>query len=371
MNGGHMSQTERIEKKRAVELCRNGGFGELAGRANQIAETLHPGGVRTYIVERNINYTNVCTCHCSFCAFNTSAKSAKAYTLSLEQIAGKIEQLLAIGGTQILMQGGLNPEIPFQWYEQLLIELKRRYPNLHIHAFSPPEIAFFAERFDMSVEKVLEKLRSAGLDTLPGGGAEILVDRVRKLISPGKCSADEWLTIMQKAHEQGMCTTATMMFGHLETTDERIEHLDRLRRLQDESLENRQRYTGKGFFTAFTCWPFQPANTPLARRQAKLNKNIVPAEAFEQLRMTAISRIYLDNISNIQASWVTQGPAIGQLQLLSGCNDMGSLMMEENVVAAAGTGYRLELQTLKEIIRNAGYTPAQRDYYYFRNIVDS
>jgi len=269
--------------------------------------------------------------------------------------------LVDIGGTQILLQGGLNAQLPFEWYEQLLRAIKLRFPRLHIHAFSPVEIVFFAKQFGMTTVEVIGKLRDAGLDTIPGGGAEILVDRVRKLISPGKCSSEQWLDVMHQAHMLGVCTTATMMFGHVESIEERIEHLDKLRRLQDESLAYRQGHAEAGYFTAFTCWPFQFGDTRLGRKLATGQ-----AGAYEQLKMGALSRLYLDNIANIQASWVTQGPKIGQLSLIAGCNDMGSLMMEENVVASAGTTYRLSLDELHKLISNAGYEPIQRDFYYNR-----
>ena len=338
------------------------------------SRNLRPDNVRTYIVERNINYTDVCCCRCSFCAFSASPGGGDGFVLGFDRIAEKIEELLSIGGTQILLQGGLNPELSFSWYEKLLRQIKERFPRLHIHAFSPPEICFMAERFGMTIPEVIEKLRSAGLATIPGGGAEILVDRVRKIISPGKCSTQRWLDVMRQAHKLGMCTTATMMFGHLETPAERIEHLDRLRILQDESLELRTGNPSAGHFTAFTCWPFQPGSTRLGRLdrydpvadkdRPRRDNELLLAGAFEQLKMTALARIYLDNIPNIQASWVTQGPKIAQLSLLTGCNDIGSLMMEENVVSAAGTTFRVQLEDLRQLIQTAGFQPVQRDYYY-------
>lgn len=361
----------RINKQQALQLYQEGSLPELAERADNTSRNLHPDNVRTYVVERNINYTNVCCCRCSFCAFSASPGGGDGFVLGFDRIAEKIEELLSIGGTQILLQGGLNPELSFSWYEELLRRIKECFPRLHIHAFSPPEICFMAERFSMTIPEVIERLRSAGLATIPGGGAEILVDRVRKIISPGKCSAQRWLDVMRQAHKLGMCTTATMMFGHVETPAERIEHLDRLRILQDESLELRA-----GHFTAFTCWPFQSGSTRLGRlNRYDPNKNrdkdrprrdneLLLSGAFEQLKMTALARIYLDNIPNIQASWVTQGPKIAQLSLLTGCNDIGSLMMEENVVSAAGTTFRMQLNELRQLIQTAGFQPIQRDYYY-------
>lgn len=374
-----MSDIVRINSHDALELYRESSLIELGIRADEITRTLHPAPVRSYIIERNINYTNICSSRCSFCAFSVSPLSDKGYTLDIDQINAKIKPLMALGGRQILLQGGMNPQLPFDWYEQLLSELKSHWPTLHIHAFSPPEICFFSQHFDMPISHVIQRLHQAGLDSIPGGGAEILVDRVRQLISPGKCDADQWLEVMRQAHRLGLCTTATMMFGHAETIAERIEHLDRIRQLQDESLAQRTKTTDTGeknspvgFFTAFTCWPFQPGQTRLGKwpvYDPQSGKQPHPGQlqlagAYEQLKMTALARIYLDNIENIQASWVTQGPKIGQLSLLMGCNDMGSLMMEENVVAAAGTAFTLKLRQLQDLIRTAGFQPIQRDYYY-------
>ena len=361
-----------ITPQQALDLYQNRSLNELGIRAARIAERLHGSTVRTYVMERNINYTNVCRTRCRFCAFSVSPRDRAAYVLTEQQIADKIEPLLALGGTQILLQGGMHPNLPFCWYEQLLQNLKHRYPNLHLHAFSPPEIFFFSRRFEMSITQVIERLRTAGLDTIPGGGAEILVDRVRRELAPAKCSTQQWLEVMRTAHQLGMCTTATMMFGHLETVAERIEHLEHLRQLQAQSLACRRKNPAAGMFTAFTCWPFQPGNTRLARferydpasGQPRQPDQLLLAGAYEQLKMTALARIYLENIPNIQASWVTQGPKIGQLSLLMGANDMGSLMMEENVVAAAGTTFQLQLEQLRRLIRQAGFQPRQRDCYY-------
>jgi len=355
-----MTDFERLSCEQALELYQNSSFHDLTARAAERTNQLCRPDIRTYLIERNINYTNVCFCRCSFCAFSVSARDPRAFVLTDEQIAEKIEPLIALGGAQILLQGGLHPDLSFEWYENLLRNIKQRYPDLHVHAFSPPEINFLAEKFEIPIPQVIDRLRRAGLDTIPGGGAEILVDRVRKIVSPAKCSTDQWLDVMRQTHRLGMCTTATMMFGHVETVTERIEHLDRLRRLQDESLANREKDPCLGRFTAFTCWPFQPGSTRLAGS----NPDIPLAGAYEQLKMTALARLYLDNIPNIQASWVTQGPKIGQLSLLTGCNDIGSLMMEEKVVSAAGATFRLQLDQLRRLISNLGLRPVKRDCYY-------
>lgn len=364
-----------------MELYQSSLFCELGEQAGQICRQRHGDHVRTYVIERNINYTNVCSCRCSFCAFSVSPGNSQGYVLDEQAIADRIEPLVQLGGHQILLQGGLNPDLNLSWYENLLQSLKARFPKLHVHGFSPPELIFLAEQHEITLETLLDRLRQAGLDTIPGGGAEILVDRVRKIISPGKCSADQWLNVMRQAHQMGITTTATMMFGHAEILAERIEHLDRLRQLQDESLNRQQNDPHAGCFTAFTCWPFQSGNTRLGKRLQQQNDlsekpdlkakglqthDFKTAGAFEQLKMTALARIYLDNFDNIQASWVTQGPKIGQLSLLMGCNDLGSLMMEENVVSAAGTSYKMELNQLRQLITEAGFTPIQRDCYYSR-----
>jgi len=370
-----MVTSERITNSQALKMYAEMSLAELAEKADEITGSRHPDGVRTYVIERNINYTNICCCLCRFCAYSVSPKSKDGWTLTVEQISEKIEALQAIDGNQILLQGGMNPELPFLWYEDLLRNIKNRFPKLHIHAFSPPEIYFFAQQFNMTVAEVIEQLRGAGLDSIPGGGAEILVDRVRKIIAPAKCTSDQWLDVMRWAHKLGMCTTATMMFGQVETIQERIEHLERLRRLQDESLERREKDSSAGVFTAFTCWPFQAGSTRLINNfdcydpikdkdRERREDELLLAGAHEQIKMTAMARIYLDNFDNIQASWVTQGPGIAQLSLKAGCNDMGSLMMEENVVSAAGTTFKMKLDQLRQLIETAGFKPKQRDYYY-------
>jgi cyclic dehypoxanthinyl futalosine synthase len=344
----------------------------LGRQAHQVTLARHPEAYRTYVVDRNINYANYCTAKCIFCNFKADPPGMDTgrrdlpdgYVLGFDEIGRKIEELIAIGGTQVLMQGGLVPAdmLGFDWYLDLMRFIKREYPGIHIHAFSPPEIWAFHEIFDMSVRDVLNRLRDAGLDTIPGGGGEILVDRVRNRIAQGKTTTEQYMTVMREAHRIGMRTSITMMFGHIETVQERIEHLQVIRDLQDET----------GGFTAFICWTFQPDNTPLGRtRQRPADHDGLPdgthlvlAEANEYLRMLALARIFLDNIDNVQSSWVTQGPAIGQLALFYGANDMGSVMMEENVVSAAGTVFCLNEGEIRGLITDAGWRPRKRDCYY-------
>lgn len=345
----------RLTESQAVELFCQADLHELGRSA--LAETVrrHPGPVRTYIVDRNINYTNVCSSGCGFCNFCRQGQDRDAYVLSYDQLLAKVDEMVDLGGRQILLQGGLHPELAFDWYLEMLRSVKRHYPQVHVHGFSPPEIIHFSSRFNTSTREVLVELIDAGLDTIPGGGAEILVDRVRRKLSPGKCTADEWLEVMAQAHRLGMRTTATMMFGHIETIDDRIEHLSRLRRLQDET----------GGFTAFICWTFQAAGTRLAAEFGEAGDGTMKlAGVQDYLRMLAVARLFLDNFDNMQASWVTQGPAVGQVALLFGANDFGSLMLEENVVAAAGTSYRLTEPKLRHVIEEAGYVPVRRDCYY-------
>lgn len=368
------TRISRISDREALELYRECPIHELGRRAHAVAVRLHPEPYRTYVVDRNINYANYCSAKCIFCNFkadppgmNSGRKDLpEGYVLSFEQIGHKIEELLAIGGTQVLMQGGLVPAemLPFAWYLDLLSFIKREYPAIHIHAFSPPEIHAFSEIFNMPVRDILLRLREAGLDSIPGGGAEILVDRVRRKIAQGKTTTEQYLHVMREAHGVGMRTSITMMFGHIETIPERIEHLRLIRDLQDET----------GGFSAFICWTFQPGDTPLGRiAPAPPGASIEPdgkhlalADANEYLRMSALSRIYLDNIANVQSSWVTQGVKIGQLALFFGANDMGSVMMEENVVSAAGTTYRLTEAEIRRAISQAGWIPQKRNFYYQR-----
>jgi cyclic dehypoxanthinyl futalosine synthase len=323
------------------------------GRLAHAARLAHnPEPVVTYVVDRNINTTNACSCGCRFCAFHRPPGHPQAYHLSRAELARKIEETLALGGTQILIQGGLDPDTGLEAVCDTFRFIKSRYP-IHIHGLSPPEVVFLAQREGMGIGEVLDRLMAAGLDSIPGGGAEILVDRVRRAVSPGKCSSAQWLEVMAQAHARGLMTTATMMFGHLETPAERIEHLVRLRELQDASLA-----AGRGSFTAFIPWTFQPAHTALA--------HLPPATGSDYLRMLAVSRLMLDNFPHLQASWVTQGPKIAQVALLFGADDLGSTMIEENVVAAAGASYRLDRQEMVRLAAEAGFTACQRDTHYRR-----
>ena len=312
--------------------------------ADKICIAKHPERYRTFIIDRNINYTNVCVSKCKFCAFYKDFNHEEAYVLKKEELFQKIKETIDLGGTQILMQGGLHPGLTFEFYTDLLKSIKNRF-EIHIHAFSPPEIAHFSSISGFSVSDTIKALKDAGLNSIPGGGAEILDDQCRKKISPDKCSTEEWLNVMKQAHKLGMSTTATMMFGHIESIEERINHLERIRELQNET----------GGFTAFIPWTFQPKNTDI---------DTVPLGGFEYLKMVGISRIYLDNFKNIQASWVTQGSKIGQMALRFGANDMGSTMIEENVVRSAGIAYRMDKKEIVSLINDLGYEAKQRDLYY-------
>jgi cyclic dehypoxanthinyl futalosine synthase len=324
--------------------CRD--LAALGRAANEVTLRLHPENYRTYNIDRNINYTNVCTAVCHFCAFYRTPKSPEGYTLDRETLYQKIAETVELGGEQILMQGGLHPEYKIEWYEELLRDIKSRFPQVNIHGFSPPEIYHFTKVSKLPLREILERLKAAGLGSLPGGGAEILVDRVRSVLTRGKVMSDDWLEVNRVWHQLGGRSTATMMFGHVETLAERIEHLERLRQLQDET----------GGFTAFICWTFQPDHTDMA--------DIPPAGSFEYLKTNAVARLYLDNFANIQSSWVTQGLKAGQLALLYGANDMGSLMIEENVVAEAGTVHQLSLEEIRNAISDLGYVPRQRNVHY-------
>jgi cyclic dehypoxanthinyl futalosine synthase len=337
---------ERLTPEDGLALLESGDLTSLGRAADAVTRRLHPEPYRTYNIDRNINYTNVCSAVCDFCAFYRKPKSPEGYVLERETIYQKIQETIELGGDQILMQGGMNPELPIEWYEDLLSGIRDRFPQINIHAFSPPEIYALHKVAKLPVRTVLERLKAAGLGSLPGGGAEILVDRVRKEITRGKVLTDDWLDVCRQWHELGGIGSATMMYGHVETLAERIEHLERLRRLQDET----------GGFSAFICWSFQPEHTDLA--------HLSKAGSFEYLKTQAVARLYLDNFPNIQSSWVTQGLKIGQLALLYGANDMGSLMIEENVVASAGTVHYLTLEQIRDAIRELGYEPRQRNVRY-------
>jgi cyclic dehypoxanthinyl futalosine synthase len=328
-----------------LELYQRAPLLELGRLADETRWRLHPEPVVTYIIDRNINYTNVCVADCKFCAFYRRPKAIEGYVLSFEEIGRKIEEVKALGGVQILMQGGHNPYIPFEWYLDLLRYIKRNHP-IHIHAFSPSEVDFFAGRFGMSIEEVLKELVAAGLDSIPGGGGEILVQDVRDRVAKKKAGADRWLEVMEIAHRQGLKTSVTMMYGLGESDADRIEHLHRVRAVQART----------GGFTAFICWPLQPEHTEL--------EYLGKTDAVTYLRTQAIARVVLGNVPNIQASWVTMGPKIGQVALRFGANDFGSLMMEENVVSAAGTTWRMNLPEMQRLIGDAGYTPVKRRQDY-------
>ena len=401
----------RLTDAQALELYRRAPLHDLGDWALAVTKRLHPEDYRTYVIDRNVNYTNVCTARCTFCAFRRDHEDQDSYTLSYEQIGDKIRELVAINGTQVLMQGGMNDRLPIEWYEGLLRYIKANFPTVHIHAFSPPEFVEFERFFNMDVREIIRRFHGAGLDTIPGGGGEIFAPRVRRKIGLGKCSGDDWLRVMRVAHEEGLNTSATMLIGHIEFVRERVEHMSALRDMQDYALSlpregepprdkvvveaarlrwpkvfANSQFDGSpvrnpGSYTAFIHWPFQRENTPLGRAQEwdpdvhgpfddSTNDDVLrgrvvrTAGADEYLRMLAIARLYLDNIPSLQSSWVTMGPKVGQLALFFGANDMGSVMMEENVVSAAGTTYKLNEREICRLIRDAGYVPAQRDQYY-------
>lgn len=337
---------ERLTPEEGLTLLESHDLAAIGRAAEAVSRRLHPEPYRTYNIDRNINYTNVCTAVCDFCAFYRRPKSPEGYVLSRETLLAKVAETVALGGEQILLQGGLHPEFKLEWYEELLHDVKAKFPQVNVHGFSPPELYHFTKVNKLPIRTVLERLKAAGMGSLPGGGAEILVDRVRTAITRGKVLTDDWLNVMRVWHELGGRSSATMMFGHVETLAERIEHLERLRRLQDET----------GGFSAYICWTFQPDHTDMA--------HVPPAGSFEYLKTQAVSRLYLDNVANIQSSWVTQGLKIGQLALLFGANDMGSLMIEENVVAEAGTVHFLTLDEIRAAIAELGFTPRQRNVFY-------
>ena len=340
---------QRIDPKEALQLFSTTDILLLGNIASRLAQKKRTDRTVTYIVDRNINYTNVCVTDCSFCAFYRKEPDTDSYVLPFETIAQKIEETLSVGGQQILLQGGHHQNLRIDYFEDLFKKIKQRF-DIHLHALSPPEIIHTSRISKLSLNETLTRLKQAGLDSIPGGGAEILVDRVRQIISPKKCTTDEWLEVMESAHRMNIPSTATMMFGHVETIKERIEHLERLRNLQDKTQG----------FTAFITWGFQPGNTQL-QGDSGIKTAIT---GFEYLKTLAISRIFLDNFDNLQSSWVTQGPKIGQVSLFYGANDMGSTMMEENVVAAAGTVYCLDEEEIKRLITDGGFTPQRRNMQY-------
>ncbi|MDR0466576.1 MAG: dehypoxanthine futalosine cyclase [Deltaproteobacteria bacterium] len=336
---------QRLDRGQAETLYYEAALHTLGVLAHAARLRRHPEPIVTYVADRNINYSNICVCGCRFCAFFRPPGHREGYVITREEMAAKIEELFQLGGTQVLLQGGLHPDLPLDWYADLLGWMRASWPSLHIHAFSPPEIVFWAKREGCSTREVIARLKAAGLDSIPGGGAEVLADEARNKVSPNKCSAAEWLEVMEEARDLGLKTTATMMFGHEEESRHRLDHLFVLRDAQDRTQG----------FTAFIPWTFQPEHTAIAR---------APETAPAYLRLLAVARLVLDNIPNIQSSWVTMGPQTAQLALFFGANDFGSLMIEENVVAAAGVRFRLRREEMHGIIRAAGFEPVQRNMMY-------
>jgi len=336
----------RVSGDEAEQLYATASTWLLGRLADTIRARKHPTGLVSYIIDRNVNYTNVCVAKCNFCAFYRPVGSDQGYVLGFDQLFRKIDETIAVGGVQLLLQGGHNPDLPLEWYEDLFRAVKARYPDFRLHALSPPELLHLSRLSQLPVPVILDRLVQAGLDSVPGGGAEILVDRVRKLLHcDGKATADEWLSVMREVHLAGLRSTATMMYGSVDRPDERVEHLCRLRDLQDET----------GGFTAFITWSYQPSNTELGGREAT---------GIEYLRTLALSRIVLDNFDNLQASWVTQGGKVGQLSLAFGANDMGSVMIEENVVRAAGAEFCMDEVEIVRNIEDAGFVPKRRNMVY-------
>ncbi|HAW96709.1 MAG: dehypoxanthine futalosine cyclase [Phycisphaerae bacterium] len=391
----------RLTPEQALDLYHRCDPQRLGLLADRRCKVLHGEHIRTYVIDRNINYTNICTAKCIFCAFKRKGDEADAYTLEHDVLLEKVSELVAIGGTQILMQGGMNPALDLDWYIELLTTIKERFPQVHVHAFSPPEFIEFVNFFDppgadlkQKVKWVMERLHAAGLQSVPGGGGEIFADEVRRKIGLGKCDAEAWLTVMRVAHELGMNTSATMMFGHIEGIADRVHHMNLVRERQDEAINDLSQ-EGGGKYMAFISWPFQPSNTALGNVKEwgfgkgddlsqpfpgdfvarldglgkrsdhpkfGLRRRVAGASAY--LRTQALSRLFLDNIYSIGSSWVTMGPHVGQMGLLWGANDMGSVMMEENVVSSAGSTHCLNEPMICRLIRDAGYVPAQRDNAY-------
>jgi cyclic dehypoxanthinyl futalosine synthase len=400
--------TRRLADQEAISLYNQAPLQDLGDWANRVVLRRHPEDYRTYIVDRNINYTNVCTSKCTFCGFRRDHDDHDSYTHDHATIGKKIEELLDIGGTQILMQGGMNDKLPIEYYTDLLSFIRREYPTIHIHAFSPPEFIEFERFWNMDVREIIKRFVDTGLMTIPGGGGEIFPERVRDRIGHIKASADDWLRVMRVAHEEGVGSSCTMMMGHIETTPERIEHMNRLRLMQDYALglagetdldeaEAAAKAHMPGVFAksprpasysdaparygAFIHWPFQRENVPLGRAKeydpavhgdfdsmehpdVAKGRVVRSAGATEYLRLLAVARLYFDNVESLQSSWVTMGPKVGQLALFFGANDMGGAMMEENVVSAAGTTYDMGVRELCRLIRDAGFVPSQRDQYY-------
>ena len=342
----NVRQGARLDRAEALELYLHAPTAMLGQLADEVRARKHPERIVTYIIDRNVNYTNVCVARCNFCAFYRPVGSAEGYVLGFEEIFRKIDETIALGGGQLLLQGGHNPDLPLEWYEDLFRAVKTRYQAFRLHALSPPEVIHISRLSRLAVPAVIERLVAAGLDSIPGGGAEILVDRVRKLLNCyGKATADEWLDVMGHAHRAGLRTTATMMYGTVETLEERLEHVFRLRDVQDET----------GGFTAFIAWSYQPEHTELGGGEAT---------GIDYLRTLAIARLVLDNFDNLQSSWVTQGGKVGQLSLAFGANDMGSVMIEENVVRAAGASYCMDEIEIVRNIENAGFAPKRRNMHY-------
>src|SRR3954465_5740802 len=342
----------RVTADEALTMYRHAPTSLLGRLADGVRARKHPERLVTYIIDRNVNYTNVCVAKCTFCAFYRDVGSPEGYVLGFDELFRKIDETIAVGGVQLLLQGGHNPDLPITWYEDLFRAIKERYPSFKLHALSPPEVIHLSRLSQLPVPAVLERLIAAGLDSVPGGGAEILVDRVRKLLHCyGKATADEWLDVMRHAHRAGLRTTATMMYGTVETVEERLEHLFRLRELQDEAMEA----TAPARFTAFITWSYQPDHTELGGTEAT---------GVDYLRTLAIARLVLDNFDNLQASWVTQGGKVGQLSLAYGANDMGSVMIEENVVRAAGASYCMDEIEIVRNIENAGFVAKRRNMHY-------
>lgn len=346
-------RADRIDRVEALRLLREEDFLSLGKRADRVRRDKHPEGIVAFVIDRNINYSNVCTCQCRFCAFFRKPEDPEGYLLTTEEVLEKVGEMVALGGTQVLMQGGLHPDLGVEWFEELFRAIKREYPDVRLHSLSPAEVVNIAKVSGLDMETTLKRLRAAGLESIPGGGAEVLVDRVRKSISPNKIGWREWSDVMEAAQRMGMGTSATMMFGSDETDEEVIEHLFRVRDIQDRT----------GGFTAFIPWSFQPDNTELG-----LETGAKSVGAVRYLRVLAVSRLVLDNVDNLQASWVTQGDKVAQVSLKFGANDMGSTMLEENVVAAAGVKFRVDRNRLVELIKDAGFRAAQRttDYRIIR-----